>query len=116
MPMTGRFGAAWLREADTGEMARIALESLILTAARTSEVLGARWAEVDLAEKLWTVPAERMKAKRVHRVPLSDRCLTILAGPKELSAETPSLFPARAPDKPLSNMVFLMLLRRMNVA
>jgi integrase len=64
---------ARLREADTGEMARLALEFLILTAARTSEVLGAKWSEVDLAEKLWTVPAERMKAKRVHRVPLTAR-------------------------------------------
>ena len=54
-------------------MARLALEFLILTAARTSEVLGAKWSEVDLAEKLWTVPAERMKAKRVHRVPLTAR-------------------------------------------
>jgi len=107
---------ARLREADTGEMARLALEFLILTAARTSEVLGAKWSEVDLAEKLWTVPAERMKAKRVHRVPLSDRGLAILAWAKELSPESAYLFPGRAPDKPMSNMVFLMMLRRMNVA
>jgi integrase len=88
---------------------------LILTAARTSEVLGAKWGEVDEAEGLWTVPAERMKAKRVHRVPLSDRCLEILARAKELSAGSEFLFPGRAPDKPMSNMVFLMMLRRMEV-
>jgi integrase len=57
-----------------------------------------------------------MKAKRVHRVPLSDRCLEILAGAKGLSAGSEYLFPGRAPDKPMLNMVFLMMLRRMNVA
>jgi integrase len=57
-----------------------------------------------------------MKAKRVHRVPLSDRCLEILARAKELAVGSEFLFPGRAPDKPMSNMVFLMLIRRMNVA
>ena len=50
----------------------------ILTAARTSEVIGARWNEIDVAEKLWTVPAERMKAGKQHRVPLSERALAIV--------------------------------------
>jgi len=58
---------AELREQE-GVAAR-ALEFLILTVARTGEVLGARWSEVDLAERLWTVPAERMKALREHRAP-----------------------------------------------
>jgi integrase len=107
---------ARLREADSGLMARLALEFLILTAARTSEVLGAKWGEVDETERLWIVPAERMKAKRVHRVPLGDRCLEILARAKELSAGSEYLFPGRAPGKPMSNMVFLMMLRRMTVA
>jgi integrase len=57
-----------------------ALEFCVLTAARTGEVLGARWGELDLAAKLWTVPAARMKAAREHRVPLSDRAVAILAG------------------------------------
>ena len=55
-----------------------ALEFAILTAARTGEVLGARWEEIDLEARIWTVPAERMKAGREHRVPLSDAALAIL--------------------------------------
>src|SRR5262249_29477845 len=56
-----------------------ALEFTILTAARTGEVLGATWDEFDLIAKTWTIPARRMKAKKEHRVPLSDRALAILA-------------------------------------
>ena len=55
-----------------------ALEFLILTAARTGEVIGARWNEIDFLDKTWTVPAARMKARREHRVPLSPRALSIL--------------------------------------
>ena len=55
-----------------------ALEFLILTASRSGEVLGARWDEIGLAERVWTVPAERMKSRREHRVPLCDRALAIL--------------------------------------
>jgi integrase len=56
----------------------LALEFTILTAARTGEVIGARWDEFNLAERLWTVPAERMKAGKEHRVPLSDAALAIV--------------------------------------
>ena len=63
--------------AQEGVAAR-ALEFAILTAARTGEVIGARWAEINLAERLWTVPAERMKAGKEHRVPLSDAALAIV--------------------------------------
>src|ERR1700724_3161993 len=59
-------------------IAALALEFAILTAARSGEVLGARWAEIDLDAKVWTVPAVRMKAGREHRVPLSSRALAIL--------------------------------------
>src|ERR1700722_17821853 len=55
-----------------------ALEFCILTAARTGEVISARWAEIDLNAKLWTVPATRMKSQVEHRVPLSDRAVAIL--------------------------------------
>ena len=61
-----------------GGMAARALEFAILTAARSGEVLGARWSEIDLDEKTWTVPAERMKAGVLHRVPLSHAALAIL--------------------------------------
>ena len=106
---------ARLRELE-GIAAR-ALEFTILTAARTGEVIGARWSELDLLDKTWTVPAERMKADRVHRVPLSTRALAILA---QMQMHRPSgdgfVFPGSKAGKPLSNMAFLMLLRRMERA
>jgi len=104
-----------LRKADAGEPVRLAFEFLILTATRTSEVVGATWAEIDLAKKIWTIPAGRMKAAREHRVPLSKRCLEILARAKELSDGGPHVFPGRTAEKPLSNMAFLMTLRRMEI-
>jgi integrase len=95
-----------------------ALEFAILTAARTGEVIGARWGEIDIAKKLWTVPAERMKAGKEHRVPLSERAVAILEEPLahvgEGQASTDAfVFPGGKRGRPLSNMVFLMLLRRM---
>lgn len=59
-------------------MAALALEFLILTAARTGEVIGARWSEIDLAAKVWTVPADRMKSDREHRVPLCAQAVEVL--------------------------------------
>jgi integrase len=103
-----------LREQE-GVAAR-ALEFLILTAARTGEVIGARWSEIDLLEKTWTAPASRMKAHREHRVPLSARALAILQDMRELrGGNDPDafVFPGGKAGKPLSNMAFLMLLRRM---
>jgi integrase len=95
--------------------AALALEYLVLTVARTGEVIGARWREIDLAEAKWTVPAERMKAGREHVVPLPPRAVAIL---KKLRPDNPEpddyVFPGRQSKKPLSNMAFLMLLRRMN--
>ena len=63
---------------DRAGIAARALEFTILTAARTNEVIGAKWSEVDFKERVWTVPAERMKARKAHRVPLSDRALDLL--------------------------------------
>jgi integrase len=93
-------------------MSRWALEFLILTACRTSEVTGARWSEIDEAARLWTVPKERMKAGREHRVPLTKRALQILAQVKPFS-NGDFIFPGGNADKPLSNMAMSMLLRRM---
>src|SRR5262245_15720421 len=91
-----------------------ALEFAILTAARTGETIFARWSEVDLLDKTWTVPAERMKARREHRVPLSARALAILAEMQAHRAgDDAFVFPGGKTRKPLSNMAFLMLLRRM---
>jgi integrase len=93
-----------------------ALEFLILTAARTGEIIGARWKEIDLLDKTWTVPAGRMKAHREHRVPLSPRVLAILTEMQTAQNGDHTdafVFPGRKPGAPLSNMAFLMLLRRM---
>jgi integrase len=95
-----------------------ALETTILTAARTGEVVGARWGEIRLAEKLWVIPGDRMKAGKEHRVPLSDRVLEILAEMKTLRPEGQEkredfVFPGRKLGQPLSNMAMDMLLRRM---
>ena len=88
-----------------------ALEFAILTAARTSEVLGARWSEVDLDARLWAIPAERMKAGREHRVPLADRAIEILKGMKASKKNDYIFYGDRRAA--LSNMSLLMLLRRM---
>jgi integrase len=90
-----------MRERDG--LAGEALEFLILTAARTGEIIGATWDEFDLKEKVWTVPASRMKATREHRVPLSERAIEIL---KDQPRDGERVFP-------LSNMAFLQLLKRM---
>jgi integrase len=89
-----------------------ALEFAILTAARTGEVLGATWAEIDLEGRLWTVPAERMKAGREHRVPLSETALAILRAMAEVRSGK-HVFPGARDSRPLSQMAMLMLLRRM---
>lgn len=101
-----------LRERD-GIAAR-ALEFAILTAARSGEVMGARWVEFDLEARVWTVPAARMKAGREHRVPLSARAIEIL---KEMEQKRLSdlVFPGTKPGRPLSVMALEMVLRRMKL-
>jgi integrase len=93
-------------------LAARALEFAILTAARTGEVLGARWDEVDLEAKVWTLPASRMKGGREHRVPLSRAAVALL---KNMQTVHPNdlVFPGDRRGKPLSNMSMLMTLRRM---
>ncbi len=101
---------------EPGTAAR-ALEFAILTAARTGEVIGAQWREIDLAAKLWTVPAERMKGGREHRVPLSSRAIEVLNDVRETVDERRAdafVFAGGKADRPLSNMALEMLIRRMN--
>ncbi|WP_423066171.1 tyrosine-type recombinase/integrase [Devosia sp. CN2-171] len=94
-------------------MAARALELTILNALRSNEVLGARWDEFDLKAAIWTIPPERMKARVEHVVPLSDRALAIVKAIAEVRTG-PLLFPTtKDRNKPVSNMVMLMLLRRM---
>lgn len=102
-----------LRSQD-GTAAR-ALEFAILAAARSGEVIGARWSEINLTEQVWTIPADRMKASKEHRVPLADRALAILETMKPtIIVPDAFVFPGNRAEKPLSNMAFLMLLRRMD--
>lgn len=89
-----------------------ALEFLILTAARSGEALWATWDEIDASERIWRVPAERMKAGRLHRVPLSGRVLELLARlPRMIGS--PYLFGGALHGRPLSNMALLELMRGM---
>ena len=99
---------AALRE-QPGASAR-ALEFAILTAARTGETIGATWREIDMVARIWTVPAERIKGGKEHRVPLSDQAVAILAS---LPREAEFVFPGGRKGKPLSNMALLKTLHRM---
>ena len=86
-----------LRQKD--DVSAKALEFLILTAARTGEVLGAKWSEIDLEARLWVIPAQRMKAAREHRTPLSDRAMAIL---EALPRDSDFLFPGERAGKAIS--------------
>ena len=108
-PRMGAFMSA-LRLRD-GVSAR-AVEFAILTACRSGEVRGARWAEFDIAGKLWTIPAARMKAKREHQVPLSDPAVALLASLRK-GSEDGVVF-AGTKGQPLSDMALTAMIRRMN--
>lgn len=89
-----------------------ALQFLILTATRTSEVINATWTEIDSGKGIWTIPPHRMKARREHRVPLSDKAMQILNTVPRIN-ENPYIFPGSRFNKPLSNMALLQLMRGM---
>lgn len=92
----------------------LALEFLILTAARTGEVVGAKWGEIDLAEKLWTVPAERMKASKEHRVPLCKRAVELLTSIASERKPEEFVFPGWKAGAGLSNGAMLVLMEKMD--
>lgn len=89
-----------------------ALEFLILTAARTGEVIGATWEEIDRDRKIWIVSADRMKARREHRVPLTAEALEVIDGLPVIEGN-PHIFPGGRETRPLSSMALLKLLERM---
>jgi len=101
-----------LRKRDA--LAARCLEFAILTATRSGEALGASWAEIDRSQRVWIIPAARMKAGREHRVPLSKRALEILADVEALGTDG-FVFPGQSRGKPLSPMALEMVLRRMKV-
>ena len=93
----------------------LAFEFLVLTAARSGEVRLARWDEMDMDAATWTVPAERMKAKREHRVPLSDRAMEILAQARKIADGSGLVFPSLS-GKPLSDATLSKLIRERGIA
>jgi integrase len=94
------------------DMSARLLEFIILTVARTNEAIGAKWSEIDIDNRTWTVPAERMKPGTVHKVPLSEAALSVLSEIPIISG-TDYVFPGRKPNRPVSNMTCLKLLARM---
>ena len=95
-------------------IAALALEFLIYTAARTSEVRGASWSEFDLDSGIWTIPGPRTKARKEHRVPLAERPLEIVRG-LQRNATGDFVFPGGKPGKGLSDMALLSVLRRLEI-
>ncbi|EFM2862632.1 tyrosine-type recombinase/integrase, partial [Salmonella enterica subsp. enterica serovar Give] len=92
---------------------RCLIEWQLLTLVRPSEASGARWTEIDLDTKLWTIPAERMKAKREHVVPLSPQALDILEVMKPISAHREYVFPSRNnPKQPMNSQTANAALKR----
>ena len=103
---------AQLRECNV--IAAMELEFCILTATRSGEVYGARWSEIDVEAKVWTLPAARMKAAREHRVPLSARALAILE--KLGDAKTCDyVFPSPRGRKPLSHVSMAKVMHRLQI-
>lgn len=102
---------AFIKELEENKsVSSLALQFLILTAARTGEVISAEAKEFDLANKLWTVPAERMKSKREHRVPLSAAAIAVI---NQVISDRRYVFPGRR-NRPVCNMSLLSLMRRMD--
>ncbi len=109
----GAFMADLRRQQGT---ATSALEFLILTAARTGEVIGAQWGEVNIGQALWTVPAERVKSEQDHRIPLAPAALQFLDAMQDVrdtERDDGFVFPGRKRGRPLSDAALLALLKRM---
>ena len=105
---------AAVREAKARPAVKLAFEFLVLTAARSGEVRGARWSELDLRDRVWTVPNTRMKTKHEHRVPLSPPTLEVLDAARSLRNGGPLVFPT-ARGKPLKDMAISGLLKALEI-
>lgn len=104
---------ARLRE--RGGMAALALEFTIHASARSGEVRHMEWTDLDLDDQVWTVPAERMKAGRIHKVPLTPRMIDIIETVRPFSSDSQFVFPTRNGKTPLSDAALSSVLKRMNV-
>ena len=105
-------GAVRVSEGTTSS--RLSLEFQVLTASRPGEARNARWSEIDIGTRTWTIPAERMKADREHRVPLSGRAMEILADARGLDDGSGLVFPSRS-GRPLSDMTHRKLLMTLGI-
>ena len=103
-----------VKASEAGTVTKLALEFTALTACRSGEVRGARWEEIDWDAKLWEIPAERMKMRRAHRVPLSDRAIEILRMAEPLGDKTTLIFPS-ARGRRLSDVTLSKLLRDLGI-
>ena len=103
-----------VRASKASESSKLSLEYQVLTATRPGETRNARWADVDVDARVWTIPAERMKAEREHRVPLSGVALGVLAQAEALQDDSGLVFPSRS-GRPLSDMTHLKLLRTLDI-
>ena len=106
---------ARIRSSKAGRPVTLAFEFLILTATRSGEVRGARWEEIDLQGRVWTIPGSRMKRFRDHRVPLSDRALAILNEARDLADASGLVFPPSRRAKMMSSAMFSDLLRDLGI-
>lgn len=115
------FVADSLRSNGQFDVTRLLLEFVILTACRSGEARGMTWDEIDFDKEVWVIPAQRMKAKIVHRIPLSRRAIEILNKQKETpllndTGETSLVFPSMRDQVELSDMALTSLLRRIKAA
>ncbi|MFZ2996191.1 tyrosine-type recombinase/integrase [Sphingobium sp.] len=99
-----------------GVATKLAFELLVLTATRSGEAREARWEEFDMEKKVWTIPASRMKAKKEHKIPLTDRCMAILDQAKAFKVDDGIyVFPNSRGDKPLSDMTLSKLMKELKI-
>ncbi|NNJ96244.1 MAG: tyrosine-type recombinase/integrase [Gammaproteobacteria bacterium] len=104
-----------IRNSKASMSTKLALEILILTALRSGEVRSGKWEEVDWDNECWTVPGERMKQRKEHKVPLTPRCLAILEQAKQLHDKSGLIFPSANTGKPLSDVTFSKLVRELGL-
>ena len=100
-----------MRNSSAGMTTKLALEFLILNSSRSGEVRYAKWNEID--ENIWTIPAERMKAKIAHCIPLTERCIETLEEAKRVSSMSDYIFYGYKKDKPLSENTFNKLIKEL---
>lgn len=88
---------------------------MVLTAARSGEVRGADWSEIDLEARTWTIPAGRMKARQEHRVPLSEQAMVVLGDAREFTEGEGLVFPGPRSGEAMTDITFTALLRRLKI-